>query len=79
MDETEGFQCLGYSNWTICSPSSPFCSEIFPTFDFHTPEANFFIPQVEEKLEKPHFCVGVEFRGLVSGVGVEFRGKTEMR
>ena len=51
MDETEGFQCLGHSNWTICSPLSQFCSEIFQTFDFHTPEANFFIPQEEGKLE----------------------------
>merc|ERR1739842_198225 len=32
MDETEGFQCLGHSNWTTCSPLSPFCPEIFPTF-----------------------------------------------
>ena len=32
LDETEGFQCLGHSNWTICSPLSPFCSEIFTTF-----------------------------------------------
>ena len=32
MDETEGFQCLGHSSWTICRPLSPFCSEIFPTF-----------------------------------------------
>ena len=32
MDETEGFQCLEHSNWIICSPLSPFCSEIFSTF-----------------------------------------------
>ena len=32
LDETEGFQCLGHSNWTICSLLSPFCSEIFQTF-----------------------------------------------
>ena len=29
MDETEGFQCLGHSNWTICSPLSHFCSDNF--------------------------------------------------
>ena len=29
FDRTEGFQCLGHSNWTICSLLSPFCSEIF--------------------------------------------------
>ena len=32
LDETEGFGCLGHSKWTICSPLSPFCSEIFPSF-----------------------------------------------
>ena len=32
LDETEGFQCLGHSNWTTCSPLSQFCSEIFPLF-----------------------------------------------
>ena len=31
LDETGGFQCLGHSKWTHCSPLSPFCSEIFPT------------------------------------------------
>ena len=43
MDETEGFQCLGQSNWTICSPLSQFCSEIFPISDFHTGEYQFLI------------------------------------
>ena len=27
-----GFQCLGHSNWTICSHLSQFCSPNFPTF-----------------------------------------------
>ena len=31
-DETEGFQWHGHSNWIICSPLTPFCSRIFPTF-----------------------------------------------
>ena len=31
LDRTVGFQCLGHSNWAICSPLSPFCSEIFPS------------------------------------------------
>ena len=31
MDETEGFQCLGPSNWTTCSPLSQFHSEHFQT------------------------------------------------
>ena len=29
LNETEGFQYLGHSNWTICSPLSHFCSDIF--------------------------------------------------
>ena len=32
LDETEGFQCLGHSNWTICSPLSHFCFQIFASF-----------------------------------------------
>ena len=29
VDETQGFQCLGHSNWTICIPLNPFCSGNF--------------------------------------------------
>ena len=32
LSETVGFQCLGHSNWTSCSPLSPFCPEQFQTF-----------------------------------------------
>ena len=32
IDETEGFQWPGHSNWTIYSPLSQFCCEHFPTF-----------------------------------------------
>ena len=35
IDETEGFQCLGHSNWTICSPLSLFCSENFQLFHLY--------------------------------------------
>ena len=45
MDETEGIQCLGPSNWTICSPLSPFCSEIFPTFSLSYWGANSYYPR----------------------------------
>ena len=57
---TQGFQCLGHSNWTICSPSSQFCSGIFPIFDFHAPEPISFIPQENEKIEfsQPVWCKG---------------------
>ena len=45
LDETEGFQCLGHSNWTICSPLSPFCSEIFPTFSLSYWGAHSYYPR----------------------------------
>ena len=48
MDETEGFQCLGLSNWTICSPLSQFCSEIFSTFSLSYWGANFLLQAVEK-------------------------------
>ena len=56
MDETEGFQCLGSSNWTICSPLSPFCSG---NFQFVSPlywGGQFLFPQRanSEKREKPN-------------------------
>ena len=45
LDETEGFQCLGHSNWTTCSPLSPFCSEMFPTFSLSYWGANSYPPK----------------------------------
>ena len=45
MNETDGFQCLGHSNWTICSPLSPFCSEIFPTFSLSYWGAHSYYPR----------------------------------
>ena len=45
MDETEGFQCLGHSNWTICRPLSPFCSEIFSTFSLSYWGAHSYYPR----------------------------------
>ena len=45
LTETQGIQFLGHSNWTICSLSSQLCLEIFPTFDFHTPEPISLLPQ----------------------------------
>ena len=40
-----GFQCLGHSNWTHCSPLSPFCSENFPTFSPSYWGANSYYPR----------------------------------
>ena len=45
MDETEGFQCLGHSNWITCSPLSPICSEIFPTFSLSYLGAHSYYPR----------------------------------
>ena len=32
LDDTQVFQCLGHSNWTICRRLSQFCSSNFQTF-----------------------------------------------
>merc|ERR1712214_148241 len=45
LDETEGFQCLGHSNWTICSPLSHFCFQNFPPFSLSYWEANSYYPR----------------------------------
>ena len=45
MDETEGFQCLGPSNWTICSPLSQFCPEKFSTFSLSYWGAHSYYPR----------------------------------
>ena len=44
-DDTEGFECLGCSNWVICSRLSPFCSEIFQTFSPSYWGGQFLLPQ----------------------------------
>ena len=45
LDETEGFQCLGHSNWTICIPLNPFCYGNFPSFSLSYWEANSYYPR----------------------------------
>ena len=45
LDEIQGFQCLGYSNWTISSLLSKCCVRIFHTFYFHTGGCLFLLPQ----------------------------------
>ena len=45
LDESGNFECLGYSNWTICSPSNPSCSQNFPTFSLSYWEANSYYPR----------------------------------
>ena len=45
LDETEGFLCLGHSNWTICSPLHLSHSEIIPSFSPSYWEANSYYPR----------------------------------
>ena len=45
MDIKEDFQCLGHSNWAICSPLSPFSSENFPSFSCSYWGANSYYPR----------------------------------
>ena len=45
MDETQGFQNLGHSNWTICSLLSQFCFPNFTTFSLLYWEANSYYPR----------------------------------
>ena len=45
MDGTEDFQCLGQSNWTICSSLSPFCYDKISTFHFLPGEPILITPE----------------------------------
>ena len=45
MDQTEGFGCLGHSNWAICSLLSHFCSHNFQTFSLSCWKANSYYPR----------------------------------
>ena len=60
LDETEGFGCLGHSNWTICSPLSPFCAKRFSTFSLSYWEANSYYPRglIMGKGNSPNFKTG---------------------
>ena len=60
QNETGGFQCLGHSNWTICSPLSPFCAKRFSTFSLSYWEANSYYPRglIMGKGNSPNFKTG---------------------
>ena len=49
VNETQGFQYLGHSNWTICSLLNIFVRKCFHLFTFHNGRSNFFLPQREEE------------------------------
>ena len=52
MDETQGFQYLEHSNWTICSLLSWFCSNKFPTSSSLYWGSHFLLPQRGEMEKK---------------------------
>ena len=60
LNETRGFQCLGHSNWTICSPLSPFCPRKFSTFSLSYWEANSYYPRgpIWRKGNSSNFKIG---------------------
>ena len=68
LSETQGFECLGHSNWTICSLLSQFCSLNFPTSTSLYWGAQFLLPQREEswKWENGILPTCVRHRGLGS-------------
>ena len=62
VDETEGFQCLAHSNWTICSPLSPFLPKdiwTFPSFSLSYWDANSYYPRgpIMGKGNSPNFKI----------------------
>ena len=60
LNEIEGFQYLGHSNWTNCSPLSHFCSENFQYFSLSYLEANSYYPRglIMGKGNSPNFKIG---------------------
>ena len=74
LDETEGFRCLGHSNWTICSLLSQFCSPNFQTFPLSCWEANSYYPRgiIMRKKNSPN-----SRNGLVRGVSVPWAFKLD--
>ena len=70
INDTEGFQCLGYSNWTICSPLSQFCSEIFPILSLSYWGAHSYYPRglIMEKGNSPNSQYGWDWGVSVHGV-----------
>ena len=65
MYETEGFQCLVQSDWTICSPLSQFCSDNFWFVSPLYKEANSYYPRglILRKGNSPNFRNGWD-RGI---------------
>ena len=59
VDETQGFQFLGHSNWTICSLLGWFFSPKCYNFpDLHTGGSHFLLPQREEESKQQGLEMG---------------------
>ena len=60
----EGFQCLGHSNWTICSLLSQFCSLNFPNLSLSYCRSNSYYPRermaenLKMEFSKPEWDTG---------------------
>ena len=69
LNESGNFECLGHSNWTICSPLSPSCGRIFPTFPLSYWEANSYYPRglIMGNGESPNSRVEWEWQLWVTG------------
>ena len=67
--ETQGFECLGQSNWTICSLLSWICSEIFPTFSLSYWGAHSNYPRglIMGKENSPNYQYGWDWGVSVPG------------
>ena len=60
LDEKGNFECLGHSNWTICSPLHLSHSQIIPSFSLSYWEANSYYPRglIMGKGNSPNFKTG---------------------
>ena len=64
MDEAEGYQYLGHSNWTMCSSLSQFCSENFQFVTPYTGRPIFITPEWEKgRLPTPRVDETMRQRG----------------
>ena len=63
MDESDSFQCLGHSNWTICSLLSQFCSEFFKLLTLMPQSPFSLFPRKMRKGNSPNSKIGW-YRGV---------------
>ena len=69
LDETEGFGCLGHSNWTICSPLHLSHSQIIPSFSPSYWGAHSYYPRgpIIRKGNSPNSKIGLDRGDWVPG------------